>query len=295
MATAARPAVKSYSQLFIGGRWVAPSSDSVIEVISPVTEEVIATVPEAQPADVDAAVAAARRAFDEGPWPRMAPAERAAALLRIRARGRAALRRDGGLRSRPRSAPRSPSAARSTRTRWRCGPTPRTLHERFAFEETRTWADGSARIVREPVGVVATIIPWNGPVATASLKLGPALAAGCTVVLKPAPEGPVSAMLLAEAIEAAGLPEGVVSVLPAGTRGRRAPRPPPGRRQGRVHRQHGRRPADHEPVRRADRARDARARRQVGRDHRRRHRARRGPADDRRSAASATPARCAPR
>ena len=91
-----------------------------------------------------------------------------------------------------------------------------TLHERFAFEETRTWDDGSARIVREPVGVVATIIPWNGPVATASLKLGPALAAGCTVVLKPAPEGPVSVMLLAEAIEAAGLPEGVVSILPTG-------------------------------------------------------------------------------
>ena len=99
-----------------------------------------------------------------------------------------------------------------------------TLHERFAFEETRTWADGSARIVREPVGVVATIIPWNGPVATASLKLGPALAAGCTVILKPAPEGPVSVMLLAEAIEAAGLPEGVVSILPDRARGRRAPR-----------------------------------------------------------------------
>src|SRR5699024_9923207 len=71
-------------------------------------------------------------------------------------------------------------------------------------------------LVREPVGVAAVIIPWNGPVATGSLKIGPALAAGCTVVFKPAPEGPVSVMMLAEAIEAAGLPEGVVSVLPAG-------------------------------------------------------------------------------
>ena len=63
------------------------------------------------------------------------------------------------------------------------------LHERFEFEEERTWHGGHGSVVREPIGVVATIIPWNGPVATASLKIAPALAAGCTVVLKPAPEG----------------------------------------------------------------------------------------------------------
>ena len=90
-----------------------------------------------------------------------------------------------------------------------------TLHERVPFEERRTWDGGEAVIVREPVGVVGTVIPWNGPVATASLKISPALAAGCTVVLKPAPEGPVSTLLLAEALEAAELPEGVISVLPA--------------------------------------------------------------------------------
>ena len=212
-ATAARPAVKSYSQLFIGGRWVAPSSDSVIEVISPVTEEVIATVPEAQPADVDAAVAAARRAFDEGPWPRMTPAERAAVLCAFATRSAAPGRHGRRVHCRD----RGPAGLS------------RAFHEgafvvgrrRYAARASRSRRRGhgptaAGVIVREPVGVVAAIIPWNGPVATASLKIAPALAAGCTVVLKPAPEGPVSVMLLAEAVEAAGLPEGVVSVLPAG-------------------------------------------------------------------------------
>ena len=88
--------------------------------------------------------------------------------------------------------------------------------EDYAFSESRETPEGTARLVRTPLGVVATIIPWNAPVPSASMKLPAALAAGCTVVLKPAPEGPVSAMMLAEAIEAAELPVGVVSVIPAG-------------------------------------------------------------------------------
>lgn len=82
-ANTTSPAVRSFDQLFIGGRWVDPSSARVIEVVSPTTEEVIATVPDAQDADMDAAVAAAREAFDTGPWPRMTPAQRADALGRI--------------------------------------------------------------------------------------------------------------------------------------------------------------------------------------------------------------------
>ena len=78
-----RAGVRSFDKLFIGGRWVAPETDQVIEVVSPVTEEVVATVPHAAPADMDAAVAAARKAFDEGPWPRMSPAERAEVLRRV--------------------------------------------------------------------------------------------------------------------------------------------------------------------------------------------------------------------
>jgi acyl-CoA reductase-like NAD-dependent aldehyde dehydrogenase len=89
------------------------------------------------------------------------------------------------------------------------------LASKITTEELRVWSDGQARIFREPVGVVGAIIPWNGPVTNASLKLAGPLAVGCTVVLKPAPEGPASTFLLAEAIAAAGLPEGVVSIIPA--------------------------------------------------------------------------------
>jgi aldehyde dehydrogenase (NAD+) len=217
MTTAAEPGtgIRSFSELFVGGAWVKPSSDRVIEVISPTTEEVIAHVPEAAPADMDAAVRAARQAFDHGPWPRMSPAERAEALLRILNEVESRFDEMCLAFTAEIGAPFVISQAfhQNALAMWSDSA---TLHERFAFEEERSWADGHARIVREPVGVVATIIPWNGPVATASLKVGPALAAGCTVVLKPAPEGPVSTMLLAEAFEAAGLPEGVISVLPAG-------------------------------------------------------------------------------
>src|SRR6202007_1492000 len=90
------------------------------------------------------------------------------------------------------------------------------VRESCAFSETRETPEGTARLVRMPIGVVGTIIPWNAPVPSASMKLPAALAAGCTVVLKPAPEGPVSTMMLAEAFEAAELPEGVISVIPAG-------------------------------------------------------------------------------
>ncbi|MFV0457505.1 MAG: aldehyde dehydrogenase [Actinomycetales bacterium] len=205
----------SYDKLFIGGHWVTPSSDAKIEVISPVNEKVLATVPEAKEADMDAAVAAARKAFDEGPWPRMTPAERAEALRRVQ--DEVAKRFDAMAEAFTAEigAPAGVSQAfhQNAIKMWEDAA---TLHERFTFEEERTWADGHGTLVREPVGVVATIIPWNGPVATGSLKIGPALAAGCTVVLKPAPEGPVSMMMLAEALEAANLPEGVVSLLPAG-------------------------------------------------------------------------------
>lgn len=207
--------VRSFDKLFIGGRWVEPSSTDVIEVVSPINGRVVATVPEAREADVDRAVAAAREAFDHGPWPRMTPAERGAYLTRI---GEEVIKRIPEMAEAftwEIGAPAPVSQAFHDNARKMWGDSA-TLHERFTFEEERTWEGGHGRLVREPVGVAAVIIPWNGPVATASLKIGPALAAGCTVVFKPAPEGPVSTMLLGEAFEAAGLPEGVISVLPAG-------------------------------------------------------------------------------
>ncbi|MGD6979066.1 MULTISPECIES: aldehyde dehydrogenase [Citricoccus] len=214
-AATAEQTIPSYDKLFIGGRWVQPSSDATIEVVSPITGEVIATVPDAQAADMDVAVAAARKAFDEGPWPRMSPAERAEILARVGAEVKKRVEAMSNAFTAEIGAPAGSSEAFHGNA-VKVWDDVVSLHRRFAFEEERSWEGGSGRIIREPVGVVATILPWNGPVATASLKFGPALAAGCTVVVKPAPEGPVSMMMLAEAIEAAGLPEGVVSLLPAG-------------------------------------------------------------------------------
>jgi aldehyde dehydrogenase (NAD+) len=207
--------IRSFDKLFIGGKWVEPSSDRRIEVVSPITEQVIATVPEATEADMDRAVAAARKAFDEGPWPRMSPAERGEVLARVGKEVESRLPEMIEAFTAEIGAPAAVSEAFHDNAIKMWGDAS-TLHERFEFEEERTWADGHGKLVREPIGVVAVIIPWNGPVATASLKIGPALAAGCTVVLKPAPEGPVSTMILAEALEAAGLPEGVISLLPGG-------------------------------------------------------------------------------
>ncbi|WP_037164013.1 aldehyde dehydrogenase [Rhodococcoides fascians] len=207
--------LKSYDKLFIGGKWVEPSSDKVIDVVSPITEELLATVPEAQPADIDKAVAAARKAFDEGPWPRLTAAERAKYLIRIQEEVEKRFDAMATAFTAEIGAPAGASVAFHNNALKMWGDAS-TLHERFEFEEERSWPEGHGKLVREPIGVVATIIPWNGPVATASLKIAPALAAGCTVVLKPAPEGPVSTMLLAEALEAAGLPEGVISLLPGG-------------------------------------------------------------------------------
>ncbi|QEC46416.1 aldehyde dehydrogenase [Baekduia soli] len=207
--------VRSFDSLFIGGRWVSPSSDAVIEVINPITEEVIATVPDAQDADMDAAVAAAREAFDHGPWPRMTPAERAEAIGRIadelhaRADELALVFAE------------EVGASKAFATLIQAGAETKlrdatTFHERFELETEVPIAGNRGRITHEPVGVVAAVIPWNGPVTTLAGKLAPSLAAGCTVVVKPAPDAPVGTMIFAEAIEAAGLPEGVVSILPGG-------------------------------------------------------------------------------
>ncbi len=215
MSESAKLPFRSFSQLFIGGSWQDPATNAVIDIVNPATEEHIGTVPEGSIEDIDKAVAAARKAFDEGPWPRMTAAERAGFLRRIGKEVDARVPEMVSSFTQEIGAPTGVSQAfhANAMAMWEDAA---TLYQRLPFEEDRPVEGGTVRLVREAIGVVATIIPWNGPVATASLKLGPALAAGCTVVLKPAPEGPASAMILAEAIEAAGLPEGVVSIIPAG-------------------------------------------------------------------------------
>jgi aldehyde dehydrogenase (NAD+) len=206
---------RSFDALFIGGRWVSPSSDAVIEVVNPITEEIIATVPAAQVADIDAAVAAAREAFDHGPWPRMTPAERAEALGRIADELHARTDELSMTYIEEVGAPKAFAAMVTASAEGKLRDA-MTFHDRFELEAEIPIAGNRGNIVHEPVGVVAAVIPWNAPVTTAAGKLAPALAAGCTVILKPAPDAPLGTMILAEAIEAAGLPEGVVSILPAG-------------------------------------------------------------------------------
>jgi betaine-aldehyde dehydrogenase len=208
--------MQTYDKLFIGGEWVAPSTAARIDVTSPHTEQVIARVPEAREADVDRAVAAARRAFDEGPWPRMTPAERAdvmAALLQ-----QLQMRADelAVTITREMGSPISFSHMAQVMASCMVLDYYVRLAREYPFEQLRSGMLGPCLVRREPVGVAGAIVPWNVPLFVTMLKLGAALAAGATVVVKPAPETPLDAVLLAEAIVAAGVPNGVVNIVPAG-------------------------------------------------------------------------------
>jgi betaine-aldehyde dehydrogenase len=202
-------------RLFIGGELVRPESEDVIEVISPATEERIGTAPSSTIEDIDRAVRAARAAFDEGPWPRVSPLERADALELVSDYLRARIPEIAQLITEEMGSPISFSNRLQA-------PVPvmlldyfRALAAAFPFEEDRAGLTGPARILREPVGVVGQIVPWNAPLILTMANLAPALVAGCTVVLKPAPETPLDAYLLAEAVIEAQLPPGVLNIVPA--------------------------------------------------------------------------------
>ncbi|HKD96575.1 MAG TPA: aldehyde dehydrogenase, partial [Micromonosporaceae bacterium] len=198
------------------GRWTAPASGDVIEVVCPATEQVIARVPHAAEADVDMAVASARDAFDDGPWPRMAPAERAEVVTRIRD-GLFARRAElAELITRQNGSPISFSRRGQAAAAVAVYDSALATAAALDWEERRAGAAGPVLVRREPVGVVAAITPWNVPQFTTAAKLAPALLAGCAVVLKPSPETPLDAYLLADVCAEARLPEGVLSVLPAG-------------------------------------------------------------------------------
>jgi aldehyde dehydrogenase (NAD+) len=200
--------------LFIAGAWVASHSGRQLEMVSPNTEQVIASCAEADAADMDAAVAAARAAFDHGPWPSTPPAERIAAFRRMVAHletrvpelATAWTAQMGGLASFA-----GPMHSGSVATLGEIA----NYAEAFEFVEQRA-SRGAAvgLVVHEPVGVVAAIAPWNGPFGIMANKVAYALLTGCTVVMKPSPETPLEAYIIAEAAEAAGLPPGTVNLVP---------------------------------------------------------------------------------
>lgn len=201
--------------LYIDGRWTSPSSDAAFEVADSATETVFLTIAEAQEDDAHRAVAAARKAFDSGPWPRLSPAERGQWLLKLA---------DALEES---ASPIAESWSREVGTIALAASLagyvlPATLREHAGYAESFDWVShrtsatgGPGLLVSEAVGVVAAIIPWNAPAHTLASKLAPALIAGCTIIVKASPEAPTVPYLLAEACEAIGLPDGVVNVITA--------------------------------------------------------------------------------
>lgn len=216
LASETRAPLRGTDRFFIGGEWVAPSSDTFIDVIEPATEELFFRVAEAQAPDIDRAVGAARRAFDEGPWPRMTHAERGEYL---RAIARALRNRiDDASQIWPRE-----SGVLFTVAQAGLDPIPDVyefhadLARDYPWEERAQPTGGGefGLLVREPVGVVGAIIPWNSPMLLIAYKLAPALLAGCSVVLKASPEAPGAAYLMAEIAESVGLPAGVFNIVTA--------------------------------------------------------------------------------
>jgi aldehyde dehydrogenase (NAD+) len=208
--------VPSYDRIFVGGRWQASAGGDRIEVVSPHTEEVIAHAAAGTAQDVDAAVRAARVAFDEGPWPRLSHAERIAVVEKLAAVYSTHVDEMADLITAEMGSPASFSrlgqAAGAASMMHLAVQAART----FPWAQRRTGLLGEVHLRRQAVGTVGIIIPWNVPQNLLMPKLIPALIAGCTVVIKPAPETPLDSLWVAEMIEQIGLPEGVVSVVPGG-------------------------------------------------------------------------------
>lgn len=202
--------------LFIDGQWLTPQQGGQFEVFDPSDESLLARVAAAGPADVDLAVRAARRAFDQGPWPRLSGAERAVVLRRIAEGIRARQDELAVLEVRDNGKP-LPEAQWDIGDAAGCFDFYAGLAERLDGEE-RPIALGDERfrasVVREPVGVAAAVIPWNYPLLMAAWKVAPALAAGCCMVLKPSELTPLTALELASIVTDAGLPPGVLNILP---------------------------------------------------------------------------------
>ena len=202
--------MKIYDKLYIGGQWVASTSE-LLEIRSPHNKELIGLAAQANAADVDLAVAKAKEAFLTGPWPRKTPEERQAVIARFNELHAARSEELAALVTLENGSPiwfthsLQVSLSEQTNAYLRAAAS-------FGWEEN----NGAGQLVRrEPVGVVAAVIPWNAPQQSALVKVIPALLAGCTVILKASPETALDGLILGELFSEAGLPEGVISILPA--------------------------------------------------------------------------------
>ena len=212
-------------RMYVDGKFINAASGKTFSVYNPATGEVMAQVPEAEAVDVDLAVRAARRAFDEGPWPRMSASQRGLLMLKLADLMEQHLEELAEIESMDNGKPVSVARVADVPLavdlfRYMAGWATKIMGHTFPISFPGEYLSYT---LREPIGVVGQIIPWNFPLLMAAWKLGPALAAGCTVVLKLAEQTPLSGLRLAELIHEAGFPEGVVNVLTGFGEGAGAP------------------------------------------------------------------------
>jgi aldehyde dehydrogenase (NAD+) len=203
-----------FKRMLIGGEWVKAASGKTFESRNPATGDLLATVAEGDTEDINRAVAAARRAF-EGPWSKMKPYERQQLLLKLADLVAKHFDELSMLDTLDMGAPISRTRATRRRVlgmlRWYAGMAVSIHGETI---ENSLPGEFFSYTLKEPVGVVGAIIPWNGPLGATIWKVGPALATGCTIVLKPAEEAPLTSLRLGELILEAGVPAGVINIVP---------------------------------------------------------------------------------
>jgi phenylacetaldehyde dehydrogenase len=214
LGATARKFLRGEHRLFIDGRWVAATSGKTFEVEDPGTGRVIAKVAEGDAVDIDLAVDAARRAFESGPWPKMTPADRTRLLLKladlIEKHGDELAELEVIDNGKPLAGAKRGIAGTADMVRYMAGWATKFHGESVEMSIPGDW---HAYTLRQPIGVVGQIIPWNFPLSMAIWKLAPALAVGCTVVLKPAEQTPLNALRLGSLIQEAGFPGGVVNIV----------------------------------------------------------------------------------
>ncbi len=202
-------------QLYIGGEYTPSSADTMCEVISPRNEEVLGHAVAGTTADMDRAVAAARQAFDHGPWPRMALSERVALMTKLHEKVMERNLEFTNLISEEMGSPSSWSMMAQGYASWMILDYYLKSVTTFPFEEIRQGYLSKVLVRKEPVGVVAAIVPWNTPQFVLMSKIAPALLAGCTVIHKPDQQTPFDGFLLADIFDELGFPPGVYNVVPA--------------------------------------------------------------------------------
>ena len=214
LAPETRSFIGKDQKILIGADWIDPSSDSVIPVINPADGDAMGRIADAAAADVDRAVRAARKAFDEGPWPGMKPGERALLMNRIANAIEANAEQLAQLETldngKPINFARGDVFAAIGAMRYYAGWADKIHGSTHSINMP---GEHHVYTIKEPVGVAALVVPWNYPLVMAAMKLGPCLAAGCTAVLKPAEDTSLTALRLGEIMLEAGLPEGVLNIV----------------------------------------------------------------------------------